>query len=67
MRHPGSAIPYAEGRLTGQGAQGVSATNFTSFDQLGRVLASEQKTHDGSAYQTYAFAYAYNLNGSLKS
>ncbi len=64
---PGSAIPYAEGRLTGQGAQGVSATNFTSFDQLGRVLASEQKIHDGSAYQTYAFAYAYNLNGSLKS
>ncbi len=31
------------------------------------MLASEQKTHDGSAYQTYTFAYAYNLNGSLKS
>ena len=64
---PGSAIAYSTGRLTGQGVQGVGATNFTSFDQLGRVLASEQKTYTGTAYSTYTFAYSYNLDGSLKS
>ena len=31
------------------------------------MLASEQKTYTGTAYNTYTFAYSYNLDGSLKS
>jgi YD repeat-containing protein len=63
----GSSISYAAGRMTGRGAAGVSATAYTSFDPLGRVLASEQKTFTGSVYKTYSFAYSYNLDGSLKT
>jgi len=40
-----------------------STTNYTLFDGLGRVLASNQVT----AGQTYNFAYTYNLAGSLIS
>jgi YD repeat-containing protein len=42
---------------------GVSTTSFTSFDVMGRVLASTQQT--GS--QTFNFTYGYNYAGSLTS
>jgi RHS repeat-associated protein len=53
---------YALGRLTSVTNEN-STTNFTSFDVFGHVLASNQVT----AGQTYNFAYAYNLAGSLVS
>ena len=38
-----------------------STTNFTAFDNLGRVTASTQVTNG----QTYRFSYTYNLAGAL--
>ncbi len=64
---PGTAIPYSVGKMTSSGAEGVNATSFTSFDALGRVLASEQKTWTGTQYNTYTFAYTYNLDGTMAS
>jgi hypothetical protein len=40
-----------------------STTNYTAFDAMGRVAASNQAT----AGQTYSFSYGYNLAGSLTS
>ena len=53
-------IPYSKGKLT-KVSSSVSETKYDSFDNLGRVLTSQQNT-DG---QTYNFAYAYNLSGML--
>jgi RHS repeat-associated protein len=55
-------LPNAKGRLT-QVSSTISTTNYTNFDNLGRVLASQQIT-DG---QTYNFGYGYNLSGMLVS
>ncbi|MGH9618542.1 MAG: RHS repeat-associated core domain-containing protein [Bryobacteraceae bacterium] len=41
----------------------VEPTNFTAFDTVGNVTASNQVT----AGQTYSFAYGYNLAGALTS
>ncbi len=54
------AIQFAKGRLT-QITSAISTTNYTQFDNLGRILASQQIT-DG---QTYNFGYQYNLSGML--
>jgi RHS repeat-associated protein len=53
-------LPNAKGRLT-QVSSSISTTNYNQFDNLGRVLASQQIT-DG---QTYNFGYSYNLAGML--
>lgn len=54
------SIPFSKGRLT-QVSSSISTTNYNSFDNMGRVLASQQIT-DG---QTYNFGYTYNLAGML--
>ena len=41
----------------------VSTANYTSYDALGDVLASNQQTGG----QTYSFTYTYNLAGDLTS
>ncbi len=51
---------YAKGLLT-KVSSSVSATEYTSFDNLGRVLAQKQ-TIDGTAY---TMAYTYNMAGEL--
>ena len=56
------AVANGKGEL-GSVGNGYSTTNYTGFDGLGNVLASNQVT----ASQTYAFTYAYNLAGSLVS
>ncbi len=60
--NPSPAIPNSIARLTGVGSS-VSATNFTDFDLLGRILSSHQAT-DGFQYN---FAYTYNLGGGLET
>ena len=60
--NPSPAIPNSIARLTGVGSS-VSATNFTDFDLLGRILASHQAT---GGFQ-YNFAYTYNLGGGLET
>jgi YD repeat-containing protein len=54
--------PNSIGRLTAT-VDANSTTSYTSFDALGRVLASSQVTQG----QAYNFAYTYNLAGSLTS
>ena len=44
-------------------ANGNSTTNYTSFDSMGNVLASNQITTGW----TYSFSYTYNLAGGLAS
>ncbi len=51
---------YAKGKLT-KVTSSVSETRYTSFDNLGRLLQSQQIT-DG---QTYTSIYQYNLSGAL--
>ncbi|MEP6849539.1 MAG: RHS repeat-associated core domain-containing protein, partial [Acidobacteriota bacterium] len=62
----GTAAPKI-GRLTkvstGTGAD-TSATEYTSFDILGRVTASKQTT-DGGDPGGYTTGYTYNLSGAL--
>jgi YD repeat-containing protein len=41
----------------------VSVTNYSSYDDLGRVLAGNQRTEG----QTYNFAYTYDRDGTLAS
>ena len=63
---PATTIPFADGRLTGSGST-VSATNFTVYDALGRVTASEQITPDPQGVnRTYAFTYQYKRDDSLQ-
>ena len=52
----------SKGRLTSISST-VSATNFTQYDDLGRIKTSSQVT-DGLSY---TFAYAYNVDGTLQS
>ena len=59
------AIPYALGKLTGNGVVGLTATNFTDFDAMGRVKASTQTTETSPGYTSYNFTYGYNLDGTL--
>jgi RHS repeat-associated protein len=55
------AVPsYSKGKLT-KVSSSISATQYTSFDNFGRTLTSEQIT-DG---QTYTSKYKYNLSGAL--
>jgi len=62
--YDGSGLPqvpqFSKGSLT-KVISSASEDRFTSFDNHGRLLASEQIT-DG---QTYGFAYKYNLSGGL--
>jgi RHS repeat-associated protein len=63
-----TGIAYSKGKLTKvsttiPGTSSLLETKYTGFDNLGRVLASEQVT-DG---QTFGFAYQYNLSGALVS
>ena len=51
---------YAKGKLT-RVENGVSATEYMTFDNLGRLTRSRQIT-DG---QTYTSSYQYNLSGAL--
>lgn len=53
-------LAFAKGKLI-KVSSSISTTNYTSFDNLGRVLTSQQIT-DG---QTYSFGYQYNLSGML--
>ena len=56
-------IPNSKGQLT-QVSSSVSQTNFTSFDELGRVKSSSQTTGG----ETYSFTdYSYDLSGALVS
>jgi len=57
------SIPNSKGQLT-QVSSSVSQTNFTSFDELGRVKSSSQTTGG----ETYSFTdYSYDLSGALVS
>lgn len=53
-------LTNAKGKLI-KVSSSVSQTEYTSFDNLGRVLAHKQTT-DGQVYNT---AYSYNLSGAL--
>lgn len=55
-----TASGSVKGKTTGIKSS-VSRTNFTEFDDLGRLKTHQQIT-DG---QTYATAYTYNLSGAL--
>lgn len=54
-------VPFARGRLT-ETSNGVSMTQYTKFDNLGRIGSSLQIT-DG---QEYPFKYEYNFAGALE-
>jgi YD repeat-containing protein len=56
------ASGYPIGRLT-QVSNANAATNYTSYDGLGRATGSTQS----QGGQVYSFSYAYNLAGSLTS
>lgn len=62
--YDGEGLPqvpqFSRGALT-KVTSAVSENRYTSFDNNGRLLASQQIT-DG---QTYDFAYKYNLSGGL--
>ncbi len=63
----GSAPSYSKGK-TVRVASSVSETRFTSFDAMGRLLTSEQRTTAGQFAGTeapYDFTYTYNLSGAL--
>ena len=53
-------VPNAKGHLTSV-SNGTSTTNYTNFDAVGNVLASNQII----AGETYTFGYTYNLADSL--
>lgn len=57
---PQTATGSVKGKTTGVKST-VSRTNYTSFDDLGHLLAHQQTT-DG---QTYSTSYTYNLSGAL--
>lgn len=57
-----TATGSVKGKRTGVKST-ASKTNYTSFDNLGRLLTHQQIT-DG---QTYGTSYAYNLSGELVS
>lgn len=53
-------VAFSKGKLT-KVSSAVSETKYTQFDNVGRILASQQIT-DG---QTYTSGYVYNLSGAL--
>jgi RHS repeat-associated protein len=53
-------LTYAKGRLI-KVQSSISTTEYTQFDNLGRILSHRQTT-DGTAYNT---SYVYNLAGGL--
>lgn len=55
-----TATGSVKGKTTGVSSS-VSKTNYTTFDNLGRLTAHQQIT-DGTAYTT---GYTYNLSGAL--
>ncbi len=55
-----SSVPFSKGQLT-KTSNSVSTSQITAFDNMGRVLTSQQIT-DG---QTYTSSYQYNLSGRL--
>lgn len=57
-----TATGSVKGKTTGVKSS-VSRTNYTSFDNLGRLLTHQQIT-DG---QTYGTSYTYNLSGGIVS
>ena len=63
---PSPAIPYALGRLTGNGVVGLTATNFTDFDGMGRVKASTQKTETSLGVLT-SYNFTYSLQSSTRN
>jgi len=56
----GSVPNYSKGKTT-KITSSVSETRNTSFDEMGHLLTSEQRT-DG---EIYPFEYTYNLSGAL--
>jgi RHS repeat-associated protein len=64
----GSIPAYSKGKTT-KAASSVSETRYTSFDNLGRLLTSEQRTPFGTETAEQAtpraFIYKYNLSGAL--
>ncbi|HUR98219.1 MAG TPA: RHS repeat-associated core domain-containing protein [Pyrinomonadaceae bacterium] len=62
------AVPnFAKGKTT-RVTSTVSETRNTSFDSMGRLLASEQRTSPEQIAGTrapYSFSYVYNLSGGL--
>ncbi len=55
-----SSIPFSKSKLT-KITNGISTTEYTSFDNLGRLLTHKQTT-DGNIYTT---GYKYNLRGDI--
>jgi RHS repeat-associated protein len=55
-----STVAFAKGKLT-KVSSSLSETRYTQFDNIGRILTSQQMT-DG---QTYSSSYVYNLSGAL--
>ena len=55
-----SAPSYSKSQLT-KVSSSVSESKYTSFDNVGKILTSEQITDS----QTYTFGYSYNLGGML--
>ncbi len=53
-------VPFSKGKLT-QVNNGISTSEYTNYDQVGRLLAYRQ-TIDGRSYDT---SYVYNLSGAL--
>ena len=62
MTYDGSGISHSKGHLT-QVASPASTTNFTGFDELGRVTASSQTMAGVST--PYAMSYTYGRSGAL--
>jgi hypothetical protein len=63
----GSPPSYSKGKTT-RVASGVSETRYTSFDSMGRLLTSEQRTTAeqlAGPQSPYSFTYTYNLSGAM--
>ena len=60
------AIANSLGRLT-KVTNGISSTEYTAFDALGRVKASRQTTSINGINHPYDFSYTYDLAGNLKT
>ncbi|MET0752025.1 MAG: RHS repeat-associated core domain-containing protein [Pyrinomonadaceae bacterium] len=63
----GSVPNYSKGKITNVSST-VSETRYTSFDNMGRILTSEQRTTPEQLAFTegaYTFSYVYNLSGAL--